>query len=114
MKSPKTDAEPGGDQAIKEQLLVTMEEIGSNRITTGAIRSRLARLEAELNRMQRLVELKTPDRGPAIGGRDARDTATGGAGRRANNACHRYRRNCPGARNDWKTPAGSHRRRRRS
>ncbi|MCB1797825.1 MAG: hypothetical protein KDI67_02990 [Gammaproteobacteria bacterium] len=54
----KTDAEPGSDQAIQEQLLVTMEEIESNRITTGAIESRLARLEAELDRMQRLVELK--------------------------------------------------------
>lgn len=54
----KTDAKPGSDQAIQEQLLVTMEEIESNRITTGAIESRLARLEEELNRMQRLVELK--------------------------------------------------------
>lgn len=54
----KTDAKPGSDQAIQEQLLVTMEEIESNRITTDAIESRLARLEAELNRMQRLVELK--------------------------------------------------------
>lgn len=54
----KTDAKPGSDQAIQEQLLVTMEEIESNRITTGAIESRLARLEAELDRMQRLVELK--------------------------------------------------------
>ena len=35
-----------------------MEEIESNRITTGAIESRLARLEGELNRMQELVDLK--------------------------------------------------------
>ena len=46
------------DQAIKEQLLVTMEEIETNRITTDAIESRLARLEDELSRMQQLVDLK--------------------------------------------------------
>lgn len=46
------------EQALREQLLVTMEEIESNRLTTGAIESRLARLESELQRMQRLVELK--------------------------------------------------------
>jgi pilus assembly protein FimV len=46
------------EQALREQLLVTMEEIESNRLTTGAIESRLARLESELEHMQRLVELK--------------------------------------------------------
>jgi FimV-like protein len=48
----------GSQQNLQEQLLVTMEEIESNRITTDAIESRLARMEAELTRMQKLVELK--------------------------------------------------------
>lgn len=53
-------AGPGKDdeQSLKDRLLVTMEEIESNRITTDAIESRLARLESELSRMQQLVELK--------------------------------------------------------
>ena len=46
------------EQDLKEQLLLTMEEIESNRITTGAIESRLGRLEGELDRMQELVDLK--------------------------------------------------------
>lgn len=46
------------EQDLKDKLLVTMEEIESNRLTTGAIESRLARLENELERMQKLVELK--------------------------------------------------------
>jgi FimV-like protein len=54
----KSDAVPADEQALQEQLLVTMEEIESNRIATGAIESRLARLEEELQRMQRLLELK--------------------------------------------------------
>lgn len=45
-------------QDLQEQLLVTMEEIESNRITTDAIESRLARMESELARMQKLIELK--------------------------------------------------------
>lgn len=54
----KEKTEPGSEQDLEEKLLVTMEEIESNRITTDAIETRLARLEAELQRMQRLVELK--------------------------------------------------------
>lgn len=54
----KSDAEKGSQQNLQEQLLVTMEEIESNRITTGAIEARLKRMEAELDRMQKLVELK--------------------------------------------------------
>ncbi len=54
----EADTLPGTEQAMKEQLLVTMEEIESNRIATGAIESRLARLENELQDMQRLLELK--------------------------------------------------------
>jgi FimV-like protein len=50
--------EQGGDAAIQQQLLVTMEEIESNRLTTSAIETRLARLEDELSQMQSLVELK--------------------------------------------------------
>ena len=46
------------DAAIQKQLMVTMEEIESNRITTTAIESRLAKLEQELSKMQALVELK--------------------------------------------------------
>ncbi|MCG6966517.1 MAG: hypothetical protein LJE59_08400 [Chromatiaceae bacterium] len=53
-----SEIKPGSEQKLKEQLLVTMEEIESNRLTTGAIESRLARLEAELAQMQQLVELK--------------------------------------------------------
>lgn len=54
----QSDTPPGSEQDLKEKLLVTMEEIESNRLTTGAIESRLARLESELERMQQLVELK--------------------------------------------------------
>ncbi len=54
----KPDPAADDDESIKEQLLVTMEEIESNRITTGAIESRLARLEEELSQMQQLVSLK--------------------------------------------------------
>jgi FimV-like protein len=54
----KADTLPGTEQAMKDQLLVTMEEIESNRIATGAIESRLARLENELENMQRLLDLK--------------------------------------------------------
>jgi FimV-like protein len=54
----KADTLPGTEQAMQEQLLVTMEEIESNRIATGAIESRLARLEGELENMQRLLDLK--------------------------------------------------------
>ncbi|MDJ0739282.1 MAG: FimV/HubP family polar landmark protein [Gammaproteobacteria bacterium] len=57
--------EPGPDTAdandekdLQEKLLVTMEEIESNRLNNEAIESRLARLEAEIARMQQLVELK--------------------------------------------------------
>lgn len=46
------------EQDLQDKLLVTMEEIESNRLTTDAIESRLARLEAEIERMQQLVELK--------------------------------------------------------
>ncbi|MBT8063993.1 MAG: LysM peptidoglycan-binding domain-containing protein, partial [Gammaproteobacteria bacterium] len=52
------DAPAGSQQELQKQLLVTMEEIESNRITTEGIESRLARMEAELTRMQKLVELK--------------------------------------------------------
>jgi FimV-like protein len=45
-------------QDLQDKLLVTMEEIESNRLTTDAIESRLTRLEAEIERMQQLVELK--------------------------------------------------------
>ena len=54
----KLDMASASEQDLKEQLLLTMEEIESNRITTGAIESRLARLEGELDRMQELVDLK--------------------------------------------------------
>ncbi len=47
-----------GEQALEHQLLATMEEIESNRLNTGAIETRLARLEEELARMQKLIELK--------------------------------------------------------
>jgi len=52
------DAPTGSQQDLQKQLLVTMEEIESNRITTEGIETRLARMEAELTRMQKLVELK--------------------------------------------------------
>ncbi len=55
-QSPAKD--PEDERAIQDQLLVTMEEIESNRITTGTIESRLSRLEDELARMQQLVDLK--------------------------------------------------------
>ena len=54
----KEAIEEGSDQDIKEQLLVTMEEVESNRITTDAIEARLERMESELDRLQKLVELK--------------------------------------------------------
>ena len=54
----RLDVAAASEQELKEQLLLTLEEIESNRITTGAIESRLARLEGELNRMQELVDLK--------------------------------------------------------
>ncbi len=54
----KSDVIPDDRQELHDQLLVTMEEVESNRITTDAIETRLARMEAELERMQRLVELK--------------------------------------------------------
>jgi pilus assembly protein FimV len=54
----KSDVIPDDRQELHDQWLVTMEEVESNRITTDAIESRLARMEAELERMQRLVELK--------------------------------------------------------
>jgi pilus assembly protein FimV len=54
----KAAIEEGSDQDIKDQLLVTMEEVESNRITTDAIEARLERMEAELSRLQKLVELK--------------------------------------------------------
>lgn len=47
-----------GGKTLENQLLATMEEIESNRLNTGAIETRLARLEDELARMQRLIELK--------------------------------------------------------
>ncbi len=47
-----------GEQALEHQLLATMEEIESNRLNTGAIETRLARLEEELARMQKLIDLK--------------------------------------------------------
>jgi FimV-like protein len=53
---PKEPAQD--DDTIQQQLLVTMEEIESNRITTTAIESRLAKLEEELSKMQALVDLK--------------------------------------------------------
>jgi FimV-like protein len=56
--TPKAEIENGSEQDLKNQLLVTMEEIESNQIATDAIEVRLARLEAELSRMQKLVELK--------------------------------------------------------
>ena len=52
------DAPIGTQQDLQKQLLVTMEEIESNRITTEGIEARLARMETELTRMQKLVELK--------------------------------------------------------
>ncbi len=54
----QTDSETASEKDLQEKLLVTMEEIESNRLTTDAIESRLARLEAEIDRMQQLVELK--------------------------------------------------------
>jgi FimV-like protein len=55
---PGENARPGSEADLQEKLLVTMEEIESNRLTTDAIETRLARLESELERMQALVELK--------------------------------------------------------
>ena len=54
------EAEPAAsdEESIKRQLLVTMEEIESNRIATGEIESRLAQLEQELKNLQALVDLK--------------------------------------------------------
>jgi pilus assembly protein FimV len=52
------DAPTGSQQDLQKQLLMTMEEIESNRITTEGIEARLARMETELTRMQKLVELK--------------------------------------------------------
>ncbi len=57
-KAEQTDGETATEKDLQEKLLVTMEEIESNRLTTDAIESRLARLEAEIDRMQKLVELK--------------------------------------------------------
>lgn len=54
----KVEAGSDSEEDLREQLLVTMEEIESNRLTTGAIESRLARLESELEQMQQLVDLK--------------------------------------------------------
>jgi FimV-like protein len=54
----ESKAETASQPGLQKQLLVTMEEIESNRITTDAIETRLARMEAELDRMQQLVELK--------------------------------------------------------
>jgi len=54
----EAEGQTGSQQDLQEQLLVTMEEIESNRITTDAIEARLARMESELQRMQKLVELK--------------------------------------------------------
>jgi len=45
-------------QDLQEQLLVTMEEIESNRLTTDSIQARVDRLEIELMRMQQLLQLK--------------------------------------------------------
>jgi len=45
-------------QEPEEKLLVTLEQTESNRLTAGAMESRLARLEAELESMQQLIELK--------------------------------------------------------
>jgi len=57
-ENERLDMASASEQDLKEQLLLTMEEIESNRITTGAIESRLGRLEGELDRMQELVDLK--------------------------------------------------------
>ena len=57
-EEPTPRGENRDEQSLNDRLLVTMEEIESNRITTNAIESRLARLEDELSRMQQLVELK--------------------------------------------------------
>ncbi len=54
----KSDVIPDDQQELHDRWLVTMEEVESNRITTDAIETRLARMEAELERMQQLVELK--------------------------------------------------------
>ncbi|MCB1800863.1 MAG: hypothetical protein KDI82_04155 [Gammaproteobacteria bacterium] len=54
----KRKAEPGSEADLREKLLVTMEEIESNRLTTDAIESRVAKLESELERMQKLLDLK--------------------------------------------------------
>ena len=54
----QTDGAIDREKDLQDKLLVTMEEIESNRMTTDAIESRLARLEAEIDRMQQLVELK--------------------------------------------------------
>ena len=54
----KSDVIPDDQKELRDQWLVAMEEVESNRITTDAIETRLARMEAELERMQRLVELK--------------------------------------------------------
>lgn len=54
----KSAAEPGSEADLEKKLLVTMEEIESNRLTTSAIESRVSKLEAELTRMQQLLDLK--------------------------------------------------------
>ncbi len=57
-KRQAADPASNDTQDLQEQLLVTMEEIESNRLATGAIRARVEELETELIRMHQLVQLK--------------------------------------------------------
>jgi pilus assembly protein FimV len=52
------DVEPGSAEDLEQQLLATMEEIETNRITTDGLGDRLALLEAEMARVQALVETR--------------------------------------------------------
>ena len=71
----ETEKPSDNEQALKDKLLVTMEEIESNRLTTGAIEARLARLESELDRMQRLIDLKDAQIATLQSELDARNAA---------------------------------------
>lgn len=59
-KDPKpSESESSGDSAsLQEQLLIQLERIETNRIANSEVKSRLDKLEQELSRMQRLIDLK--------------------------------------------------------
>lgn len=55
-KKDKSDAHHGAQQGLYEQLLVTMENVETHRITNGSVEARLARMEVQLAGMQTLIE----------------------------------------------------------